>query len=535
MYAVAGSVAVWGLVSLLNRRVGKPSTLLRSDHGRELGLLERWYSAHEGRGDRNIVYVMKMQGSPPSLDQLTQCMVDLCLKHKGLNCETVATGDITKEAKEIIWQEIPTDSPHSSHPWAPVIIAVEREDENAAKKVVQTLVNQNFQANLPPWRIHLVSNDTDNQFEIILSVNHLVADGISGMIICKELLHKLCEKSSPAQNYHYPIPEDPFFALEESLDTRPRLISILSSLFRVYVTERISFLQRWKRGAFVPLGSDVRCLYTGEYECDSLSKELTSKLLQKCKAEGVSVHSAICVAAHVALAHLEDEINNTTVSTHSIQHCNNVNKQHQSKWTHKISTPTNLRRFAGINPQDNRLGVFISRINYTRTINGTSNIWSLAREIKEDVQHGVPSGIPVLGMIRFIPNLVKYLEMEFQKYPAGRDSTICLSNLGNQPILLPEEFEDGTKVPWKLLGINFTQQHHVGSGSSFMASIVTCAGKLHISICSAQPVIPVEWNQIVLSSIMNTLEAMTSSNPRTEISQIKTSLPVVSQAPVSRD
>lgn len=114
-------------------------------------------------------------------------------------------------------------------------------------------------------------------------------------------------------------------------------------------------------------------------------------------------------------------------------------------------------------------------------------------------------------MIQFVPNLVELLELEFKKNPGGRNSSICLSNLGYQPIDLPNQYSDGSEVPWKVIGLNFTQQHHVGSGSSFMASIVTCANKLHISICSAQPVISQSWNNLILSRLLFTLETLSSS------------------------
>lgn len=191
--------------------------------------------------------------------------------------------------------------------------------------------------------------------------------------------------------------------------------------------------------------------------------------------------------------------------------------QEKQIWTHSLSTSVNLRSFGKIN--DNAVGVFISSVNHNRTICNSTNIWDLARKIQNEVKNDIPFTIPLLGLIKYV-HLPDYLQFQNDKNPAGRDSTIEVGNLGFQPIELPDKYSDNSKVPWKLIGLNFTQQNHIGAGNCFIASIVTCADKLNISICSTQPAIESTWNSEILNNLLEILHIISNSDRKSTISDI---------------
>lgn len=315
MIGFSVGACVVSLAYLGSIKVGKQISVERNVNGRQLGLLERWYSAHQGRGDRNICYVLKMYGNAPSLEIVIQAMKEVAVKHNGLHCQTVPSGNPKVEPIEVIWQNIPENS-DTPHPWMSVIFEVDRVDDNTALEITQKLVNTNFNPEEPPWRIHIVRNKDDSvksNFEIVISVNHLVADGISGMILCREFLSKLTEISDPTKQYSYSIPKDDFFAIEDIMDTRPKLFNTLSTLCKAYIFDRIGFIKKYKQ-VFVPMTDDKRCLETGPPSFGNLTEEKTKMLLQKCKEEKTTCHSALIAATHIVLAQFENELSPNSVS-----------------------------------------------------------------------------------------------------------------------------------------------------------------------------------------------------------------------------
>merc|ERR1711976_266271 len=88
------------------------------------------------------------------------------------------------EPREIQW----TPTPVSSDSLRDVLVrVVERQSENSCSELIEQLVNEGFEAELPPWRLYLLqSSNHEGPFELVLRVNHLFLDGVSGAVLCRE-------------------------------------------------------------------------------------------------------------------------------------------------------------------------------------------------------------------------------------------------------------------------------------------------------------------------------------------------------------
>lgn len=308
-WGVFVSVGVFSLLFALDKlRVGKKNIVKRSHNGRDLGLLERWYSAHTNLyGDRKICYFVSLEGKPPSIELITEAMINVALKHNGLRCQVINEHK-NEEPRQIFWETV---FPYSNdHPWVnKVFFQVEREDESTTPKLVHKLVNEKlFPENLPPWRIYLVSNIHEDKFEIVFFINHLVADGISGVIICRELLSKLRELQDPTNTYKYHINDDSHLAIEDIVDTRPSFFFLSSHLFKNFLETKFNSIMQFfgkKSHTFLPLVENENS-YTDLAAYDRLSVDITKKLLSRCKEEKISFHSLFCVVSHIALAKFEN-------------------------------------------------------------------------------------------------------------------------------------------------------------------------------------------------------------------------------------
>jgi len=481
-------------------KLGKRQVLVRTDQGRELGLLERWYTSHNHRGQRNISYVLFMEGSPPDVLLLFQTMLDLCKCHSALRVHIPPPLSAKQETRRVDF--VPLEDYHVSHPWRDSTHTIDRVDHRTVMEKVTELINEQFKANLPPWKIVLVSSSTSAKFEIIITVNHLIADGISGMILCSEFLERLRER------YQSPVPPirfspDPYISLDEAVDLRPTLGSTVRKVLETYLIERIPILRF--RPPFIILGPDVSCTHTEQPEFIHFSEEQTALLLQCAKRERTSMHGLLCAIMSLSMILLEQII-----------HPDSKEGYYQN-----ITTPVNLRPFSEPKLPSNAIGVYISSLNHDESMQTSQNIWDLARDNFVKVKRLVPSVVPLVGMLNFVPSIKDLIDMEMTKFPAGRNSTITISNLGAQSI--PVSSYEHPEVGWKLNHVFFTQQHHMGSGSSFILSVVTCLNQLHVSVCSCQPVIPVEWNKLLAQLIRKVTIQFLQATSTTSIGDILSS------------
>lgn len=86
---------------------------------------------------------------------------------------------------------------------------------------------------LPLWRLVLVADEDSPQWELLLLVHHIITDGVSGLALCESILDALSDDvdDNEASDVVLATRNDPL--LEEVVDVRPELGTIVRLLAKV--------------------------------------------------------------------------------------------------------------------------------------------------------------------------------------------------------------------------------------------------------------------------------------------------------------
>jgi hypothetical protein len=144
------------------------------------------------------------------------------------------------------------------------------------------------------------------------------------------------------------------------------------------------------------------------------------------------------------------------------------------------STAVNIRRYCQPIISNQQIGVFVSNANSYHYIPYRENLidlfWSLARQIKEQINQGIEhETLPLIQSLKFVSNWNQMLIDQRKTLPNGHQLSVDISNL------LQWSFESNDPS-WKILHGGFTQSANI-VGSVFTTSVVTVNGILNVYIC----------------------------------------------------
>jgi NRPS condensation-like uncharacterized protein len=226
---------------------------------------------------------------------------------------------------------------------------------------------------------------------IILTFHHAIADGMSGVWVLHDLMRALAGQQLEACLFPPPLEEK---ILGPSL--RPA---------RAWEADGIAPILPKIQSTAPIVPDNIRAnIVTAEF-----SREETARLLERCRANGTTVHGMICAAAS----------RHVPASDHDFV---------------RMICPIDLRNIAGI--ETGVCGVFIGASSIEVPVGGNTSIWHDARSIvRTIVQSRSPEAV-----IEFISRMSAEFPPTAQReklrasFSAGPQSSLVVSNLGVLPI-----------------------------------------------------------------------------------------------------
>jgi hypothetical protein len=289
---------------------------------------------------------------------------------------------------------------------------------------------------------------------MILTFNHAIGDGISGMSFFTTFVDCLSEKSTSIFSLNNDRPS--YELIPSKLPPISTfLLQALEKLVLPNFLSRYFFPKSYWTGDIQLIGDELPQTRLISFK---LSNEIVDLLHKKCQKKQTTIHTAILASILLSIMEIFGKQNLEF-------HC---------------STAVNIRRFCRPIISDRQMGVFISAVNSIHYIpygeNLIDSFWPLACQIKEQINQEIEySVLPLIQSLKFVSNWEDYLQNQRKILPNGYQSSVDISNI------LRWSFESNDSS-WKILHGGFTQSANI-VGSAFTVSVVTVNGILNVYIC----------------------------------------------------
>jgi len=298
--------------------------------------------------------------------------------------------------------------------------------------------------------------------EFIMVIHHCLCDGGSAMAILAELLLLLDDGSIEIGK------EDPILRIEDIIPVsvlnnkkkiiKAKLIGGVATLFLWLIPVKKKLIER-KRDYMIHW---------------KLEKELSDRLIHKCKTEGVTVNTALCVAVLNAFKEVRKE-----------------------NFHNKISLPVDIRRFA---PKIKRDNIFAFGLMLVVSADKDLGFFADAKRMQEDIDKKTTKLDPyetIMMMEESHSSLNNFTN--FLKY--GKSSNDCMfSNLGRVDIpYLYKNFAVETIFSPSVIG-------PLGNTTTLVTS--TYLGQMDFTFISSEGFIPYNEAQAIKEKMMEILNEL---------------------------
>jgi len=298
--------------------------------------------------------------------------------------------------------------------------------------------------------------------EFIMVIHHCLCDGGSAMAILAELLLLIDDGSIDIGK------EDPILRIEDIIPgsilnnrkkiIKAKLIGGVANLFLWLVPVKKKLVDR-KRDYMIHW---------------KLEKELSNRLIQKCKSEGVTVNTALCVAVLNAFKEVRKE-----------------------NFHNKISLPVDIRRFA---PKIKRDNIFAFGLMLVVSADKDLDFFADAKRMQEDIDAKTAKLDPyetIMMMEESHSSLKNFTD--FLKY--GKSSNDCMfSNLGRVDIpYLYKNFAVETIFSPSVIG-------PLGNTTTLVTS--TYLGQMDFTFIASEGFIPYDEAQAIKEKMMEILNKL---------------------------
>ncbi|CAF0959607.1 unnamed protein product [Rotaria sordida] len=329
------------------------------------------------------------------------------------------------------------------------------QQEEFLDKIIENETNTGFTYNQysPLWRLIIIFSSNSNIFDIILTLNHAIGDGISGMAFFTTFIECLTEKSTLTfslnddrpMNELIPSRLPPFSSL---------LLKIIEKILLPKFLSQYFFPKTYWTGNIQIIGNDLSKTRLVSFK---LSNQLLDLLHKKCQFEKTTIHTAILSSFLLSITEIMGK-KNVELS------CN---------------TAVNTRRYCQPIESNKKMGVFVSGADSYHYIPYRNNLidlfWPLARQIKEQINKEIEhSVLPLIQSLKFISNWNQFLIDQRKSLPNGYQNTVDISNI------LGWSFQSNDPS-WNIIHGGFTQSANT-VGSLFTLSVVTINDILKVYI-----------------------------------------------------
>ena len=336
------------------------------------------------------------------------------------------------------------------------------ENETFLMEIVEKEINTGFSYDRCSalWRVLLLVGVQSETFDMVVSLNHAIADGISGMAFFSTFVQSLAGQTPES----FSLSNDrPFYQLIPS-----NLPSISSLIFEVIekllLPSRLSryfFPKSYWTGPRRLTGSEVNrsrllALTFAAATVDSLQK--------KCREERTTINCALLAALLLAISKVFGE----------------------GKMEFSCNTAVNVRPYCRPVVSNEQMGVYVSGATTWHHIPAAENLlplfWPLAREIREqlveEIDHAV---LPLIQSLKFVSDWNAVLREHRITLPNGYGSSADISNLLRWSFVSADP-------SWKVTRGGFSQSANV-VGGAFGASAVTVNGVLRVYLSFQESIV----------------------------------------------
>lgn len=320
------------------------------------------------------------------------------------------------------------------------------EDEEFLDQIIENESNTGFIYNdqSPLWRIVLIGSLGKKTFDVILSWNHAIGDGISGMAFFTTFVQ--CLSGKEIERFSLDNDRPSFELLPSKL---PPLSSFISDIIEKLL------LPNFLRGYFFPKSywiGDRRLIGKESFQTRVISFQLSDIVLdllyKKCQNERTTIHTAILSAFLLSISAIFE----------------------RKDTEFRCGTAVNIRRYCQPVIPNEQIGVFQSGAETSHYIPYSEDLiqffWPLARQIKEQLNTEIDHSIlPLIQSLKFVSNWEEFLLNQRKTLPNGYSHSVEVSNLLRWSLA-------SSDPTWKILHGGFNQSANI-IGSALTASVVT--------------------------------------------------------------
>ncbi len=249
--------------------------------------------------------------------------------------------------------------------------------------------------------------------DLVAVCHHGICDGMAGAYLLRDVLQALGEPDVPLAPL--PVPPDLWALIPAAARTAPRVrfhMAATKALLRVArlvqrMARRVAPKRAVSAGAGLPAWKRF-CVLAW-----ALSEAQTSQLVARCRAEGTSVHAALCAAWLRAFAEMQPG---------------------QKAWVRRVSSPISLRKRL-TPPAGETFGIFMSNVVTAANCAPERDLWDIARDIKRELTRGSTDEKIFLWLLNMQSMVSAFSDAdmlsvldEFASQPIGYDFSI--TNLG---------------------------------------------------------------------------------------------------------
>lgn len=328
-----------------------------------------------------------------------------------------------------------------------------------------------------PWRLILVRTPPeDPAVTLVMAFHHAVEDGISSERVLRDLVED-CGALARGEALAPPSPS-PLRAPVEVL-TR----ATLTWRMKLWCALRAAGRALAPGLTWVERDSPVEGRRT-VIRCHWLEEAHTAALQRRARAEGTTVHGALCAAMMLAAAARLPE----------------------GPLRLQCDASVNMRPLCQPPVEEGEVGMYISSVSWVYRLRRGDDLWGLAREVKRRTAECVERGDPVqhpllLEWLRFDPAQARRAALE----GGGRQQALFVSNLGRYPWPLPPP--EAPAAPLELYYA--TGQHALGA--SLWLGAVTLGGRLCCTFASVSPLLAEETAATAAQDVMERLARAASA------------------------
>lgn len=345
----------------------------------------------------------------------------------------------------------------------PVRIVSRLHDEDWKEQSVQEWAAAFDTKNGPLMRVVWIKGT--ERSELILVIHHCLCDGGSAMAILSELLILMDDGSADIGT------ESPFLQIQDIVPTA--ILHNSKKRFKAKLIGKAATFALW----LIPVKKRIVDRKTDYLVHWKLDEEQSSKLLKKCKSEGVTVNTMLCAAVLDAFK--------------------SVRKEH---YHNKISCPVDIRRFA---PEIKRDMIFAFGLMFVVSASEEIDFFSKARKMQEEINRKT-ARLDAYENIMMMEQSHSALHnfTKFLKY--GKSSNDCMfSNLGKVDIAHQyQNFELETIFSPSVMG-------PLGNTTTLVTS--TYRGQMDFSFIASEGFIPFKDGRAIQQKLMDIISDQISA------------------------